>query len=407
MGKKIGKYELHRTLGEGSFGKVKYAIHTETNEPVAIKILDKETLRKKNMSAQIKKEIALMRLINHRHVIGIKDVFATATNIFIVLELVEGGELFDKIVEEGRLSEDRARFYMRQLLDGMECCHAKGVCHRDLKPENLLLDSNGDLKISDFGMATLYIGDANAPGDQRTELLHTTCGTPNYVAPEVLTSQGYDGHKADVWSMGVILFVFLSGYLPFEETTTAALFKKIRSAEFNYPSDFPATAKDLLGKVLVVDPEKRSSLRDFKRHEWVQEGGGYDVEDDPVSADVINLEFSNGNGQTGTEGRPSSATSRKSDGLGEGSAKGIPASASGSFRQSSGRGSRQGSSSHANGSGPGGAVNGETGAGTGRDSGSVGPQTQTVAGISAGSGDGEGEGPGQKTVGQGCNCSIS
>ena len=135
MVKVVGKYELYRTLGEGSFGKVKYAVNKETNEAVAIKILDKEKIQKNNMGAQIKKEISIMKLINHHNVVCVKDVFATTSKIFIVLELVEGGELFDKIQNSGRLTEEQARFYFRQLCEGLEHCHARGVCHRDLKPE--------------------------------------------------------------------------------------------------------------------------------------------------------------------------------------------------------------------------------------------------------------------------------
>jgi serine/threonine protein kinase len=133
----------------------------------------------------------------------------------------------------------------------------------------LLLDSNGHLKISDFGMARLYIGDPDASGEVRKELLHTACGTPNYVAPEVLTCQGYDGQKADVWSIGVILFVLLAGYLPFEESTVAALFQKIQNADFKYPPFFTESAKIILVKILVVDPEIRMSLSEIKNDPWL------------------------------------------------------------------------------------------------------------------------------------------
>ena len=119
-------------------------------------------------------------------------------------------------------------------MDGVEYCHSKGVCHRDLKPENLLLDENGMLKISDFGLSALYDGDADG-NNSRSQLLHTTCGTPNYVAPEVLADKGYDGRTADVWSCGVILYVLLAGFLPFDEPTMTALFRKIQSADFAYP----------------------------------------------------------------------------------------------------------------------------------------------------------------------------
>jgi serine/threonine protein kinase len=190
------------------------------------------------MGAQIKKEISIMKMVRHTYVVGMKEVLASRTKIFIVLELIQGGELFDKIVNEGRFDEAKARFYFRQLVEGVQYCHSLGICHRDLKPENLLLDENGNLKISDFGLSALYVGDPDADGACRTELLHTTCGTPNYVAPEVLADQGYDGKKADVWSCGVILYVLLAGFLPFDESTIVALFAKIQNADFSYPSWF-------------------------------------------------------------------------------------------------------------------------------------------------------------------------
>jgi len=270
MVKTVGKYDLYGTLGEGAFGKVKYAVNTETNEAVAIKILDKDKIQTRNMGAQIKKEISIMKMINHHHVVGVKDVFATNAKIFIVLEFVGGGELFDKIANEGKLPEEKARFYFKQLVEGLEHCHSNGVCHRDLKPENLLLDTDGNLKISDFGFSTLNIGDPDGDGNARAELLHTTCGTPNYVAPEVLGKDGYDGRKADVWSIGVILYVLLAGYLPFDENTMAALFQKIKNADFEYPDWFSGEARDLLSKILVADPSKRIVLSDVKNHAWMK-----------------------------------------------------------------------------------------------------------------------------------------
>ena len=147
---------------------------------------------------------------------------------------MSGGELFDKIVQEQRFTEEQARFYFRQLCEGVKYCHDQGICHRDLKPENLLVDDHGNLKISDFGLSAMYTGGTDAGG--RAELLHTTCGTPNYVAPEVLNDKGYDGFAADMWSMGVILYVLLAGYLPFDEPHMSALFRKIQKAEYKFPS---------------------------------------------------------------------------------------------------------------------------------------------------------------------------
>lgn len=160
-------------------------------------------------------------------------------------------------------------------MDGVQYCHENGVCHRDLKPENLLLDENGDLKISDFGLSALYEGGGpDGAENSRASLLHTTCGTPNYVAPEVLADKGYDGRAADVWSIGVILYVLLAGFLPFDEPTMSALFRKIQKAEFSYPSWFTPRVKALLNRILVPDPETRITLNDIAADDWVLNADG-------------------------------------------------------------------------------------------------------------------------------------
>ncbi|KAF3543503.1 hypothetical protein DY000_02008999 [Brassica cretica] len=151
---------------------------------------------------------------------------ASKTKIYFVLEFVTGGELFDKIASKGRLKEDGARNYFHQLINAVDYCHSRGVYHRDLKPENLLLDANWTLNVSDFGLSAL------PQQVQEDSLLHSTCGTPNYVAPEVINSKGYDGAKADLWSCGVILFVLMAGYLPFEDSNLASLYKKVLYASF-------------------------------------------------------------------------------------------------------------------------------------------------------------------------------
>ncbi|XP_015954854.1 CBL-interacting serine/threonine-protein kinase 23 isoform X2 [Arachis duranensis] len=263
---RVGKYELGRTLGEGNFAKVKFAKNTITGDNVAIKILDKEKVLKHKMINQIKREISTMKLIRHPNVIRMYEVMASKTKIYIVLEFVTGGELFDKIASSGRLKEEEARRYFQQLICAVDYCHSRGVCHRDLKPENLLLDATGMLKVSDFGLSAL-------PQQVREDgLLHTTCGTPNYVAPEVVHNKGYDGAKADLWSCGVILFVLMAGYLPFEDNNLVNLYKKIFKAEFTCPPWFSTNAKKLIIRILEPDPAKRITIADVIENEWFKKG---------------------------------------------------------------------------------------------------------------------------------------
>ncbi|XP_038720588.1 CBL-interacting serine/threonine-protein kinase 23-like [Tripterygium wilfordii] len=283
---RVGKYELGRTLGEGTFAKVKFARNCDTEEHVAIKILDKEKLLKHKMITQIKREISTMKLIRHPNVIRMYEVMASKTKIYIVLEFVTGGELFDKIASKGRLKEDEARKYFQQLICAVDYCHSRGAFHRDLKPENLLLDANGVLKVSDFGLSAL-------PQQVREDgLLHTTCGTPNYVAPEVINNKGYDGAKADLWSCGVILFVLMAGYLPFEDNNLMSLYKKINKADFSCPPWFSSSAKKLIKRILDPNPVRRITIAEVMENEWFKKGYKPPTfEQADVSLDDVNAIF--------------------------------------------------------------------------------------------------------------------
>ncbi|KAH7298814.1 hypothetical protein KP509_25G059800 [Ceratopteris richardii] len=191
---------------------------------------------------------------------------ASKARIYFVLEYVTGGELFNKIAREKKLKEDEARKYFQQLINAVDYCHSRGVCHRDLKPENLLLDSRGNLKISDFGLSAL-------PQQLREDgLLHTTCGTPNYVAPEVIVDRGYDGAKADIWSCGVILFVLLAGYLPFTDSNLVNLYKKIYKADFTCPAWFSPGAKKLIMRILTPNPKHRIDVPQILQDSWFKKG---------------------------------------------------------------------------------------------------------------------------------------
>ncbi|QCD80694.1 hypothetical protein DEO72_LG2g1016 [Vigna unguiculata] len=261
--RKIGKYEMGRTIGEGTFAKVKFARNSETGESVAIKIMAKATILEHRMVEQIKREISIMKIVRHPNIVILHEVLASQTKIYIILEFVMGGELYDKIVQQGRLSENESRRYFQQLIDAVDHCHKKGVYHRDLKPENLLLDAFGNLKVSDFGLSALT--------KKGVGLLHTTCGTPNYVAPEVLGNRGYNGAAADVWSCGVILYVLMAGYLPFEEPDLPTLYRRINAAEYVCPFWFSAKAKSFIRKILDPNPETRVKIEEIRKDPWFQE----------------------------------------------------------------------------------------------------------------------------------------
>ncbi|KAJ7559565.1 hypothetical protein O6H91_04G091400 [Diphasiastrum complanatum] len=283
---RIGKYELGRTLGEGTFAKVRLARNVVTGEDVAIKVLDKEKLLKHKMVEQIKREISTMKLVKHPNIVQLHEVLASKTKIYIVIEYITGGELFDKIVKKGRLQEDEARKYFQQLINAVDYCHSRGVYHRDLKPENLLLDADGNLKVSDFGLSAL-------PQQLRADgLLHTTCGTPNYVAPEVINNKGYNGATADLWSCGVILFVLMAGYLPFDESNLMNLYRKIYRAEFRCPSWFSTGARRLVSRILYPNPKSRITIPHILENEWFKKRympAKFSEEDNTNLQDVENV----------------------------------------------------------------------------------------------------------------------
>ncbi|MED6131778.1 CBL-interacting serine/threonine-protein kinase 6 [Stylosanthes scabra] len=257
-----GKYELGRLLGTGTFAKVYHARNVETGKSVAMKVVGKEKVIKVGMMEQIKREISVMKMVNHPHIVALHEVMASKSKIYIAMELVRGGELFNKIATRGRMREDLARLYFHQLISAVDFCHSRGVYHRDLKPENLLLDHNGNLKVSDFGLSTF------SEHLRQDGLLHTTCGTPAYVSPEVLARKGYDGAKADIWSCGVIMFVLLAGCLPFQDDNLVAMYKKIYRGDFKCPPWFSGDARRLITKLLDPNPNTRITISKIMESPW-------------------------------------------------------------------------------------------------------------------------------------------
>ncbi|KAK2430527.1 CBL-interacting protein kinase [Trifolium repens] len=259
------RYELGRLLGQGTFGKVYYGRSTITNQSVAIKMIDKDKVIKNDQADSIKREISIMRLVKHPNIIQLFEVMATKSKIYFVIEYAKGGELFKKVAK-GKLKEDIAHKYFKQLISAVDYCHSRGVYHRDIKPENILLDENENLKISDFGLSAL------AESKRQDGLLHTTCGTPAYVAPKVIKRKGYDGSKADIWSCGVVLFVLLAGYVPFNDSNLMDMYRKISNADFKCPNWFPRNVRKLLCKMLDPNPDTRICIDNIKQCSWFKYG---------------------------------------------------------------------------------------------------------------------------------------
>lgn len=257
-----GRYELGRVLGQGTFAKVYVARNLRTDKKVAMKVVDKEKVIKVGMTEQVKREISVMKMVSHPNIVELHEVMATKSKIYFAMELVRGGELFSKIAQSGRLREDAARSYFRQLISAVDFCHSRGVYHRDLKPENLLLDDAGNLKVADFGLSA-FADHVRADG-----LLHTTCGTPAYVAPEVIGKKGYDGAKADLWSCGVILYVLLAGSLPFQDDNIITMYRKMHRGDFRCPPWFSTDARRLVTKLLDPNPSTRIIVANLIETPW-------------------------------------------------------------------------------------------------------------------------------------------
>ncbi|KAH6799444.1 Protein kinase superfamily protein [Perilla frutescens var. frutescens] len=257
------RYEIVKDIGSGNFGVAKLVRDKWTGELYAIKYIE----RGKKIDEHVQREIMNHRSLKHPNIIRFKEVLLTPTHLAIVMEYAAGGELFERICNAGRFSEDEARFFFQQLISGVSYCHSMQICHRDLKLENTLLDGSSAprLKICDFGYS-------------KSSVFHSqpksTVGTPAYIAPEVLSRKEYDGKIADVWSCGVTLYVMLVGAYPFEDSDDPRNFKKtinkILSVHYSIP-DYVRVSKEckhLLSRIFVADPEKRITISEIKKHPW-------------------------------------------------------------------------------------------------------------------------------------------
>jgi len=258
----IGKYRLLKTIGKGNFAKVKLAKHIPTGKEVAIKIIDKTQLNPGSLQ-KLFREVRIMKTLDHPNIVKLYQVIETEKTLYLVMEYASGGEVFDYLVLHGRMKEKEARAKFRQIVSAVQYCHQKKIIHRDLKAENLLLDSEMNIKIADFGFSNEFV-----PGNK----LDTFCGSPPYAAPELFQGKKYDGPEVDVWSLGVILYTLVSGSLPFDGSTLRELRERVLRGKYSIPFYMSTDCENLLKKFLVLNPTRRASLEVIMKDKWMNMG---------------------------------------------------------------------------------------------------------------------------------------
>lgn len=279
----VGPWQLGRTLGKGATGRVRLAKHAMTGQVAAVKIVSKKSAAlvqsasmarmdneensaliatgPRTMPFGIEREVVIMKLIEHPNIINLYDIWENRGELYLVLEYVSGGELFDYVSSNGALPEEEAARLYRQIIAGLSYCHGFNICHRDLKPENILLDSQRNIKLADFGMAALQPDGT---------WLNTSCGSPHYAAPEIIQGERYRGDKADIWSTGIILFAMLNGFLPFDGGTLPNTLRLVKKGEYYLPPTLSIEASDLVQRILQKRPEKRVTMEQIWCHPFLR-----------------------------------------------------------------------------------------------------------------------------------------
>lgn len=289
----VGPYDTMQTLGSGAFGTVTLVKRTGTNKSFAMKSISKRHIIRSQMGPQVKKEIQIMKSINHPNIVKIEEVLMSSEYLYIVMEYAQGGELYAKITKGGRLPEESCKKYVYQLCSALDFCHAKNICHRDIKPQNILLDDSDNIKLADFGFASIMeVEEQNemykskkeldntlerieyddrpdefersmVSDSKRTKCMSTVCGTQAYMAPEILYREKYMGDKADVWSMGIVVYVLLVGFMPFREEDHL-------KNSYTTPRFLSLHSKDILSRMLDVDSTSRWPFSRLLCHIWLK-----------------------------------------------------------------------------------------------------------------------------------------
>ena len=258
--KSICDFIIKEKLGEGTFGKVRLGINRQTEEKVAIKILDKKKLKKDKDKKRLEKEIKILKSLRHPNIVHLFSDIQDKSNIYLIMEYIEGIELLQYISSNSKLTEEEACFYFRQIISAIEYLHKLKIAHRDIKPENMIIENSTKIiKLIDFGLSSYY---------SKSETLSSACGSPSYAPPEMLTGKKYNAIPIDIWSCGIVLYAMICGYLPFEDNDHDILFRTIKEGKFRIPQHVSETAKDLIIHILVVNPKKRYTITQIKKHKW-------------------------------------------------------------------------------------------------------------------------------------------
>lgn len=271
-------YKFVKLIGKGAFGKVTLGLHKLTGKHVAIKTFEKSYMKDDFSRKKVFQEVYILKKIHHSNIIRLLEVFESSKHFFIVMEYAGAGDLLHYVKKKRRLPENEARFIFKQVLYGLGHCHCRSVLHRDIKLDNVLLDNEKGIKLCDFGVSKII---------KKHQFIKEQCGTPAYIAPEIIADEGYEGFFADLWSLGVVLYAMLCGTVPFKAPNMKELHVLIKKGDYKFPVEISEESKDLIRKLLVLNPEDRLSIPEILAHPWVKEDDEEEEESEADESDLV------------------------------------------------------------------------------------------------------------------------
>ena len=254
-------YKFVKLIGKGAFGKVTLGVHKLTGKQVAIKTIDKSYMKDDFSKKKVFQEVYILKKIRHSNVIRLLEVFESPKHFLMVMEYAGGGDLLQYVKQRKKLEEQEAKYIFKQIVHGLAHCHCRSVLHRDIKLDNILMDDEGSIKMCDFGVSRLIT---------KGQMIQEQCGTPAYLAPEIIADQGYEGFYVDIWSLGILMYAMLQGTVPFKAQNLQELHAQIMKGSVNYPVQITDEARDLIDRMLVIIPNKRIQIPEILAHSWMK-----------------------------------------------------------------------------------------------------------------------------------------